>query len=360
MGNNESKQPKPSKSQVLSCACSRAFGENSIKICEDHKTCKDCALSFLTTKKCSICNMLLKSEQLQKIRIKYRSQCKSCEDDCTHFKNLSCGCQVCSTCQKESINNNKCLLCEKVLKVKTNSNSLLCKICYGCFESNPENPKLDLDCQHFYHMQCLLNQINYLISDESSKIYSDKGILCPESSPECPHLLSGDLLSKILDDEHIKKLTLILNPMIVECSKCSKIFFPETKNYFCSCGNSFCIICKRIPANCECDTSDDFEITDDMSCCPGCKSPYLKDEKCDHVKCIVPGCGIEFCFKCSAFRDPTIKHGNHYHRPSCLFYRNYTGNDIYNTSCSRCRFFGRLCERPNDLRQRGRFEDGEI
>lgn len=352
---NQNKPPHKSeisKSQIQNCDCSRAFDESSIRICENHKTCKDCALSSLTMKMCKICKITLRSEQVEMIRKKYTDQCKQCNENKTHFEKLKCGCVVCTDCQSDSKNKNKCLACDQVLKEKPCTNSSFCNICYEPIELYS---KIDLDCKHFFHLKCLVYQIDFLISDISSSLYSGGGIACPE----CQILISEDLLPRIMNDEQIKKLTLILNPDIIECSQCKCYFIPETKNFFCSCGNNFCIRCKRKPENCECDKNDEFEITDEMSCCPGCKTPYYKDDNCDHVKCQTNGCRVEFCFKCSAYRDPTIKHGNHYHRPSCPFYSNYSGNDIYKTDCSRCRYFGRVCDRPIDLRHRGIFEEGE-
>ena len=98
-----------------------------------------------------------------------------------------------------------------------------------------------------------------------------------------------------------------------------------------------------------------------MNCCPGCHCPYLKDEKCEHVKCEKPGCEVEFCFTCSAFREPTMEHGCHYHRPSCRFYTPFDKRgDKYTTKCFKCREKGTLCDRPKDLIKKGRFQPGEI
>ena len=48
--------------------------------------------------------------------------------------------------------------------------------------------------------------------------------------------------------------------------------------------------------------------------CPGCKTPYVKDKGCLHVKCLKDACRIDFCFQCSCIRSPTMAHGNHFHR----------------------------------------------
>ena len=82
--------------------------------------------------------------------------------------------------------------------------------------------------------------------------------------------------------------------------------------------------------------------------CPGCKEPYLKDNSCEHVKCL--NCRTEFCFRCSCIRSPTMSHGAHYHRPQCTFYAEYNGDDDqYDEKCTECLRLGRLCDRPEDL-----------
>lgn len=55
--------------------------------------------------------------------------------------------------------------------------------------------------------------------------------------------------------------------------------------------------------------------------CPNCDLAYSVPINCFHVICEphLGGCGIEFCFLCSAIRSPILAHGNMMHRYSCPF-----------------------------------------
>ena len=45
-----------------------------------------------------------------------------------------------------------------------------------------------------------------------------------------------------------------------------------------------------------------------VGCCPECLEIFMKTDGCQHVKCV--RCMIDFCFECSAPRDPIMNHGN--------------------------------------------------
>jgi hypothetical protein len=80
--------------------------------------------------------------------------------------------------------------------------------------------------------------------------------------------------------------------------------------------------------------------------CPYCGMEASKDEGCDHVKCY--GCKNDFCFECSAKRNPILIHGNHYHRPSCHHYSSF--NEVkFDKGCEMCSQLNRPCDRPKDL-----------
>ena len=46
-----------------------------------------------------------------------------------------------------------------------------------------------------------------------------------------------------------------------------------------------------------------------IGCCPECLEIYMKNEGCLHVQCYK--CAIDFCFECSAPREPIMSHGIH-------------------------------------------------
>jgi len=78
-----------------------------------------------------------------------------------------------------------------------------------------------------------------------------------------------------------------------------------------------------------------------LNVCPFCFEVYLKDDKCAHVKCVK--CKNEFCFECSCPRQPTLVHGNHYHRKDCKFYFDYKKKDQFDANCPECKRLGKLC-----------------
>ena len=86
--------------------------------------------------------------------------------------------------------------------------------------------------------------------------------------------------------------------------------------------------------------------------CPYCLNIYAKDNECDHVNC--HNCKKDFCFRGSCKRTPTIEHGNHYHRPSCKYFSEFTGADEVQEKCTECKKLGKICPRPIAL------EDGDI
>jgi hypothetical protein len=92
-----------------------------------------------------------------------------------------------------------------------------------------------------------------------------------------------------------------------------------------------------------------------FSQCPKCLTPYDKDEGCQHVKCVQPDCGIDFCYKCSAIRSPTLAHGNHYHRPACPYFSMYDGVNTQHPDCSECMASQGLCMPPLDTPRLGKF-----
>lgn len=80
--------------------------------------------------------------------------------------------------------------------------------------------------------------------------------------------------------------------------------------------------------------------------CPCCQKLVSKnaEEECDHIACT---CGHDFCFSCSAKREPILIHGNHYHRPDCKHFSNFEDSDLEpHPKCSECKNLGTRCPRP--------------
>ncbi len=83
-----------------------------------------------------------------------------------------------------------------------------------------------------------------------------------------------------------------------------------------------------------------------ISICPYCGAPGIKDEGCDHVICY--NCKNDFCYSCSCKRGPILAHGNHYHRVGCKHYAQFE-NDEFKKDCAECIKAGEVCKRPTSL-----------
>lgn len=85
-----------------------------------------------------------------------------------------------------------------------------------------------------------------------------------------------------------------------------------------------------------------------ISVCPYCSFCASKEgNDCDHVQC---KCENDYCFEASCKRNPTLIHGNHYHRRQCKHYRE-KGNveDKHDARCFSCRKSNNICKPPEDL-----------
>mmetsp|Transcript_99316 Transcript_99316/g.318664 ORF Transcript_99316/g.318664 Transcript_99316/m.318664 type:complete len:663 (+) Transcript_99316:93-2081(+) len=85
-----------------------------------------------------------------------------------------------------------------------------------------------------------------------------------------------------------------------------------------------------------------------FKCCPRCRVGVEKsDDGCEHLRCWQ--CGHEFCWLCLADRKVIFAHGNHFHRPGCKIFAEYSGpNDYLPDRCDRCALRGKACETPFD------------
>ena len=105
-----------------------------------------------------------------------------------------------------------------------------------------------------------------------------------------------------------------------------------------------------------------------FSQCPGCKLPYLKNNHCDHVKCMNPECLTEFCFPCACLRSPTMEHCNQWHRRQCPHFPKdetpaqtleIVKAEKIKAKCTECQRLGKRCNPPPDLARIRRFAQEE-
>lgn len=211
-----------------------------------------------------------------------------------------------------------------------------------------------LDCNHFFCDECLKGHIIPLLK---SKLSILSGIRCPLCTKKINHYTIQALTTKSEFEKYERRLIELMEDM-VECPKCNFTFQTSDKKIVCRlCNHNFCVTCKKKTENCECEVDDISSVIDQceadgllISTCPGCKSLYLKDQGCEHVECEKENCRTAFCFQCAAFREPTLAHGAHYHRPNCQFYSDYDGkDDKYEEKCKFCRKEGKICTKPKTL-----------
>lgn len=235
--------------------------------------------------------------------------------------------------------------------------------CLICTEPLSKSPDSQIKCNgHSFCKPCLSSHTRVLIkTNKIENIYK-----CPECSSE----FQTFTIESLLTEEESKSLILAtlhaLKLKTIECPKCESLF-----EYTCAneqdcptkgCDHRFKV--NDFPFDKLTEIKNHIEMMESLgeqvSQCPGCFFPYVKDpNSCSHTDCIMPGCGISFCFECCCIRSPTLAHGNHFHRPDCKFYTEYHGrDDRWNMNCTECKKNGEyvLCRRPQQLKVPRRFD----
>ena len=237
----------------------------------------------------------------------------------------------------------------------------------------------DFICQknHYMHNDCIISYLNAQISEKIGKNYQQI-IQCPYSE-EGNHLLNSDYIQSLLfhfGEEKLVKTLLEINLnenlFLFECLNlnCLLKFVPikndDSTIFTCfNCCSSYCFLCQKFAHNkikCEGESREDFLSLGFMSC-PYCYELFAKDDKCNHVKC--NKCLNDFCFRCSAKRNPILYHGNHYHRSFCPDYFLYDKNDNFHQKCQSCLGIKSItgtencCPRPGLLDKNGDIPEKE-
>lgn len=327
----------------------------------DHVLCEECELKSYVAKACIFCTRDLSPEELKKVEQNLLKQCSVCTTVDPTTRLSMCGCYLCEVCLGKAKNSTRklCSKCNKCVEIDIDLDSSKKVTIYSCDICTSELTRSDmltLECEHYFCPECLGYYILQHLGEKRHEVV--KGIKCPK----CDTLLNDLMIQEVLSEEDFDKFNhIIISHIVTECPNCSKVFSSDVKKINCYyCKYYFCTDCKREGSNCTCKSEPEFVIPEGTAQCPGCKLPYFKDESCDHVKCGNESCGVEFCFCCSALRQPSLIHGNHYHRKQCKHFFEYSGDDDkYSPQCSACRKKGDLCSRPKNLKVPQRFSPGE-
>ena len=323
----------------------------------DHALCETCEVLCLNFNTCIICQKTLSASEESILGEKYYQSCFYCKSyfPAALISVRKCGCLLCNNCSDQSINFNSghCVICNERLTV-------LKKACEICTEAFHRDEMKTLNCEHYFCEKCLLQ---YLVT----QINSGLGII---SCPSCNEAIDGFIIQNLVPGkmwDAYNKASIRKKFKLTDCPRCGAVFEAASKNTRCvGCKYKFCTLCKDPLHEGNC---DDFKMKaviaeiekkgERVAQCPGCRSPYMKDEGCEHVACTNPACGVEFCFTCSCFRSPTLCHGNHYHREDCNFYAKYSGPDKESRDCTECKKYKKLCPRPKRLQNPRRFQPNE-
>ena len=317
--------------------------------CEDHKLCAYCSYRSLEKKCCIVCFRSLTACELRSKSV-LQSTCFNCGKASLNAVPISCKCYLCEECKLNSLANDKCLVCRSKISGK------ILKECIVCTTQLTREEMPTLDCEHYFCTSCLRYYIEMYMKDQLRDLRANKGIPCFN----CPCPIGYYIVQSILSAE---KFEIYCRCLIEanECPQCKIAYVTDEQIIQCSnCRYVFCDTCLKSAKSCSCKQSEQIEGLE-LSACPGCRSLYDKDSGCSHVKCMKPGCGTEFCFECSCLRNPTLAHGNHYHRPSCPYYSDYSGlEDVFDSNCYNCVKAGKLCQKPKNLKVQRRIGKDEV
>jgi hypothetical protein len=342
-----------------------------LKLCSSNNTCLVCEkkllngnldLSNIDVAICIKCNQrILKKDYFYTSK---DCECSLCDDCQLPLK------EKCAVCNIEFSNTTIVILAEKEKKIEIQRSGRR-KICIIDTNEHDIDDIINMaGCDHNICKECFKNNVDYLAEENNV----DNIKRCPGCLVEIPdwqleHLVSNDVWDKISWVE-IQKTHKIIN-----CPKCKFPFIPGIQRKV-MCLNPTCkyLFCKECQeqyhdvGNCQDkfieERIKDLEALNDdngIAQCPRCRLPYIKDPKCDHVKCLENSCRIEFCFNGACLRSPTMAHGNHYHRPECKFYDYYHGKDdrYLPDKCEMCKKLGELCKPPKALKAKARVSPDE-
>ncbi|KAF9232512.1 hypothetical protein BU15DRAFT_54908 [Melanogaster broomeanus] len=199
--------------------------------------------------------------------------------------------------------------------------------CGICFDDFPEEGTVCIEtCRHDLCMGCARGLV-------SAKIYERRfPVLCPlcmaDHRNRNPGAFSGQLvqLLGVSEEQYARWVELEMSQFstLVSCRKCQKSTFVDkdkleaTDEVRCptvDCDHVWCRKCEQ-----SIDTSGPDHSCDGTSeldhlmkeqgwkYCPSCKTPVQKQDGCNHLSCIAPGCNTQFCYRCGVMVSRTVIH----------------------------------------------------
>jgi hypothetical protein len=296
-----------------------------------------------TTKKCDSCKenyQLLESNDLKRV----------------------CKCNYCDKCLGLNMekHSTSCFQCNFIFSDKLIDYMKTCfKFCKICFTGKNKDDFLIFEvCDDIVCHECF--------KSHKEAHFKDKNIEEVTKCPICKLAISSHQYDSLFDKIQLDEILAYRMEEagdLINCHKCKFQFqvINKIRKQRCpSCGDLTCEVCKEKFHEVEFDCWSKFiderlrelESVDEeggVTQCPGCRTPYIKNQNCDHVECIMRKCRVSFCFSCACIRAPYMTHGNHYHRPECRFYSDFN-EETYDYKCKRCRDLGKACPRPKRLK----------
>ncbi|KXN84683.1 putative E3 ubiquitin-protein ligase ARI9 [Leucoagaricus sp. SymC.cos] len=187
--------------------------------------------------------------------------------------------------------------------------------CSICFEEYVEDSVARIDdCNHSFCRECLRGHAKAKIEERRFPIH------CPMCIADRDNLKPGvvdDFLIQqigVSDDDYriFEELQIASYCVPLHCRRCKKTMLvvrqelDETKILSCpwpGCNYVWCKACQQAvevggPPH-SCDGSSELQHLmqeQGWKKCPGCQTPVLKTQGCNHMSCIAPACNTHFCY----------------------------------------------------------------
>lgn len=191
--------------------------------------------------------------------------------------------------------------------------------CCICFETYSAGDMARLpDCNHTFCRECLAGHVRAKISEQTFPIYCPLCVcnLHQEVKTEIDQR-TLDKLADVFDSEEYEKfevLQLSLFAMSLQCPDCKHEMMIAREDLHLilvscpvtACGAQWCRACHAKISVCEptwhrCKRDSKFRRLmrrKGWRFCPGCRTPFLRDQGCAHMTCTAPGCHTHFCYRC--------------------------------------------------------------